>query len=247
MSSSSLTYEPGVATRSNRLLAQLPDADIERLRPYLEAVNLEDRETIYRPDSPMDHVYFPVSGLLSTIAGGSDGMTVEAFAIGRDGTTGVMPYLGWSESPFEVVQQIAGSTLRMRTDDFRAEVDRGSALSDLVAKYARHMIISISQTIVCGRLHALRSRAARWLLECHDAVDGDTFRLTHEFFATMLGVHRPTVTLAAGTLQATNVIGYTRGVLTVIDRARLEEAACDCYAAVRDDYARAFGGAGKTQ
>lgn len=231
--------DPG--NRANRLLGALPDVDRARLLPELEPVELQGRAAIHHPGDPLEYVYFPLSGLASTVARSADGMTVEALTVGRHGTTGVLVLAGWESAPAAMVQHVAGSSLRMATAAFRAELERDGAMLDLVRRYARFEFLLMTQLILCAGVHTLHRRAARGLLECHDAVDGDSFNLTHEDFATKLGVHRPSVSIAARALQEAGVIEYARGRVNVLDRERLEAMSCECYDAIVSGYEQVFG------
>ena len=105
-------------------------------------------------------------------------------------------------------------------------------------RYTLSLVTQISQGSACNRLHPIEARCARWLLQTHDRVDGDSFPLTHEFLAQMLGVTRPSVTIAAGILQKAGLIHYVRGVVDILDRPRLERAACECYAIITREFRR---------
>ena len=236
-----LIHEPALAARANHLLRQLPIDELDRVRSDLEPIDLALAATLYRADEPIEHAYFPLSGVGSIVATTSDGRAVEVTMTGRDGIVGLPLFFGQFSEPLTAIQQIPGCALRMRAAVFCREMDRRSALFDLVQRYAHAARISSAQTVACNRLHNLEERAARWLLMTRDRVDSDRFGLTHEFLATMLGVHRPSVTLAVGRLQTAGVISYQRAVVTILDRERLEEAACECYRTLRDSYTRLLG------
>ena len=233
--------EPGVATRANQLLAMLPDADIERLRPALEPVEMSARTMLYPASGRIDHAYFPLTGMASMVASSGDGMTVEAASVAHEGMTGLPLFLGSTSESLALVMQISGTAMRMRAATFMEEMDSRGALYGVMQRYTHFVMLAMAQTIVCNRLHSLASRAARWLLQSRDAVNGDEFGLTHEFFATMLGVHRPSVTLAAGTLQSAGIITYRRGHVTILDREALGDASCECYGQLRTEYDRLLG------
>lgn len=223
--------------QANRLLSLLPDGDIERLRPHLEPISVDLREVLYRAGGVIDHAYFPLAGMASTISTSGDGLTVETLAVAREGTTALPVLLGSDTAPLDVVWQIPGSAVRIRTEVFAAELDRRGAMFRVMQRYAQFVIFAMARAILCARLHATESRAARLLLQSHDSVDSDTFPLTQDYFAAMLGVHRPSLTLAAGLLQGMGAISYRRGVITILDRELLGETTCECYGVVRDHYA----------
>lgn len=225
-------------TRANAVLAFLTQADADRLGSEIDCVELAVKTRLYGGEEKIDYVYFPLKGMSSTVVASADGMTVEAICVGVEGTTGLPLMLGSDTSLMDQVQQIPGIAARMRADVFCAEMDRRGSLYKGMQRYAQYTMVAMAQTIVCNRLHDVANRAARWLLLCHDSVDGNTFPLTQEYFATMLGVHRPSVTLAAITLQGSGAITYRRGVVTVLDRSYLEELACECYAITRSEQDR---------
>lgn len=142
----------------------------------------------------------------------------------------------------QAFMQVAGFGYRLSVPDFQAEVERSPELRAALNRYTQALIMLVSQTSACNRRHSIEERCARWLLLTHDRVTGDSFELTQKFFALMLGVRRATVTVAAGKLQKASLIRYERGVITVLDRAALEAASCECYAIVRNEFARLQGG-----
>lgn len=224
--------------RGNRLLALLPAAELQRLLPSLEFVELPLRTVLYEPDLPITHVYFPLDGVGSLIATLDEGGTVEVGTVGHEGMIGLPVFLGAQTTPLTMIIQIAGSAARMRADALRAEIARGGPFVAVLHRYTQAFFVQLSQSVACNRMHPLQQRCARWLLMTHDRVDGDQFLLTHDFLAQMLGVRRAGVTEAAGELQQAGAIAYERGRIEVLDRARLEGAACECYRIVRAEYDR---------
>jgi CRP-like cAMP-binding protein len=218
----------------NRLLSALPPADFTRLAARMADVTFEHKGVVYRAGGPMDHVYFPRTGVLSAIVVMEDGGSAEVAGIGSEGMAGVSTFLGNDRSREEVVCQVPPCPCRrMPAAEFVAEVAKGGALREVVHRYLRGVLAVAAQHTACNCLHSVEERCARWLLECHDRVEADEFSLTHEFLATMLGVRRATVTVAAGGLQTAGLIRYKGGRVTVRDRAGLEEVACECYAVNR--------------
>jgi CRP-like cAMP-binding protein len=225
----------------NRLLAALPREDLERLRPQLETVDLAFRERVYKPNEPIPHVYFPVSGVCSVVVGMANGAVVEVATIGNEGMVGLPVFLRSGTVPGEAFSQIAGRHCRLSADALLRETDNGGALHDLLQRYTQALINQIAQSAACNRLHPIEQRCARWLLLTHDRVAGDRFPLTQQFLAQMLGVRRAGVSVAASMLQTAGLIRYARGVMTVTDRAGLEDAACECYDVVRRELDRLLG------
>ena len=223
--------------QKNRLLARLPRRDAERLAAEISAVSAESRENVYAAsgDDGLD-VFFPDGAVFSHLLG-SEGGQVEVGTVGTEGL--VIPPERGVAAP-QVICQVPGPARRMRGEAFRDEVQRGGMLADLVGRYTRGRLRETQQLVVCNLQHSVEERMCRWLLRVHDEVGNDRLPLTQEFLGLMIGVHRQTVTLTAGVLQRAGLITYGRGWVTVVNRAGLEEAACECYEAVRDEYDRLF-------
>ncbi len=228
--------------RENRLLAMLPHEALTRLQSHLEPVDLTFKQTVYPPNTPISHVYFPCNSVFSLILTLEGGAVVEVATIGNEGMLGVPAFLGAGSTPGEVFCQIPGQALRLPTEILVQETATGGPLHDLLQRYTQALIDQISQSAACNRAHAIDERCARWLLMTHDRVGAERFPLTQEFMAQMLGVRRAGVSAAAGILQKAGFIRYSRGVITVTDRPGLESAACTCYRVVRDEFERLLPG-----
>jgi CRP-like cAMP-binding protein len=222
----------------NRILAALPADEYERLLPHLKPVILEYRQVLYEPHKTIQYSYFPEDSVISMVSSAMDKTVVEVGLAGREGMICVATFLGANSSPHQGIVQGQGSAMRIKASVLREEFKRGGRLQDLLLRYTQAHLIQIAQTSVCNRLHTLESRLSRWLLMIHDRVDGDEFLLTHDIISMMLGAQRTGVTDAAGTLQKKGLISYSRGRLTVLDRQKLEETACECYWIVREEYDR---------
>ena len=219
---------PGEGIGRNRLLGALSEEDLDQILPSLESVPLVDGMPIYEPNEPISHVYFPISGVVSMVSEMREG-TVEVGAIGREGMTGLPLVLHASTMPSRAFVQVPGHAYRISGAELVKVMRSTPRIERLVYRYILALFDQAAQHAACNRLHDLEERCARWLLMTHDRVDGDVLPLKQQFLAEMLGVHRPAVTIAAGALQKAGVIRYTRGKVTVLDRAALEDAACDCY------------------
>ena len=218
----------------NRLLSTLPPHDYARLTARMTDVTFEHRGTAYRSGGALDFVYFPRSGVMSSVMIMLDGSTAEIVATGSEGMLGYSTFLGATRSVEEVFCQIPPCVCRrLPTAEFVAEIARNGTLTAIVHNYTRSVLATSAQLIACNALHAVNERCARWLLMCRDRVGADEFPLTQEFLATMLGVRRATVTVAAGTLQTAGLIAYRHGRVKILDAAGLEAASCECYAAMR--------------
>ncbi len=222
----------------NYILNSLPKEDYERLLPDLEQVNLSIGEIIYQAEEPIKHVYFPNNAMISVIANTFSGQSAEVGVIGHEGMVGIDVLLGSDSTMNENIIQLADGALRMETAAVRREFKRAGALHDSILKFTRLLMIQISQTALCNRLHTVEERLARWLLLCQDRSATDELKLTQEFLSIMLGANRATVTLAAITLQDIGYIQYSRGRIVITDREGLEDFSCDCYQTVKQEYDR---------
>jgi CRP-like cAMP-binding protein len=221
---------------SNFILAAIPDQEYTQMRDRLEPVELGVKDLMYQADEPIGHVYFPTTAVLSMVAHVDREAAVEVATIGREGMAGLPVFLGVTASPNTVFAQIPGGALRMRADQLHEVLTGDGALHRQLHRYIQATMVNLAQNVACNRLHSTEERAARWLLTTADRVGADTFPLTQEFLATMLGVRRATVSLTAGLLHNAGLISYRRGVITIDDRAGLHEAACDCYDIVRGEF-----------
>jgi CRP-like cAMP-binding protein len=223
---------------NNTILRNLPTADFERFFPKLQKVDLPVLTYCYHSEQPIKHVYFPEYAVASVISSTSEGHNVEIGIIGNEGLVGVDVLLGVDSSPNECFIQIPNSGYRMTTQAIREEFEQGGELQKSLLRYIHALMIQISQTALCNRLHLIEQRLARWLLMCHDRTEGDVIHLTQEFLALMLGVNRPTVTVAASMLQGAGFIKYSRGKIIVLDREELEDFTCECYQIVKPEFDR---------
>lgn len=220
----------------NRVLAALPKAELNRLKPHLFPVTFQQEQTLL--DGDASHGYFLENGIASVVVSVKNGNTVEVGIIGIDGVVGLPILLGTDGTPGRTFIQIAGSGFRIKAEILKQEFERAGALRRHLQKYLQAFMVQTAQTAACNRMHNIEERLARWLLSCRDREDSDQLRLTHDFLGQMLGAPRTTVTLAAGLLHRAGMIDYSRGVVTVKDRSALEEAACECYPIVRDEFKR---------
>ena len=226
---------PPFAVR-NRLLAALPPDVLTALLPRMQLVILDLRQVFYTADERIGAVHFPETGWVSLIARLEDGLTAEVGLIGREGMTGLPLVYGVETAYVEARVQGAGTALRMEAKAFRRALDHHPPLRVLLLRYSEFMHAQLVQTAACNGNHGLEQRLARWLLMSHERAEGDELPMTQEFLATMLCVHRPSVTVAARILQRANLIHYGAGTITIVDRPGLEAAACECYGAVQRHY-----------
>jgi CRP-like cAMP-binding protein len=220
----------------NRVLAALPKAELEHLAPYLTPVTLKVRDQLL--DGHAEYAYFLENGMASVVLTLSNGATVEVGVIGIDGVVGLPILLGAGTMPGETFIQVPASGFRIPAKRLKTEFERAGQLREHLQKYVLANLIQSAQSAACNRLHSIAERLARWILTCHDRVQSDRMPLTHEFLSQMLGAPRTTVTLAAGMLHEAGLIDYSRGHVTIRSREKLEQAACECYRTVRDEFRR---------
>lgn len=219
------------------ILAALAEDDYERFRDRLEVYPLRMRETLQEAGDPTDYVYFPTSGIISVLTVLENGLMIEFATVGREGMTGAPLLLGLADSNMALISQVPGEALRIRGTDFLAEIAHSPELALLLTRYSGVMLALVAQSAACNRAHHVDQRCARWLLMTHDQAGGSSFPITQEFLAQMLGVSRPSVALSAATLQRDGLISYHRGDMTILSRAALEKASCECYAIIHDRFA----------
>jgi CRP-like cAMP-binding protein len=222
----------------NRLLRVLPPDVSETFGQQLELLDMEVRHRVFEPDRPSQHVYFPLSAVISVLAKMQDGVAVEIATVGREGMVGLEIFLGGEQMPASAFCQIAGRAARIDADAFREVVRDSAPLTTLLLRYTQATLTELGQSVACNRVHLLEERCARWLLMTHDRVPGDHFDLTQEFLAEMLGVRRPSVSITASILQRAGFIRYNRGRIEIVDRAGLESVACECYGVIAREYER---------
>jgi CRP-like cAMP-binding protein len=222
----------------NRLLDRLPADESSRLLPLAETVSLGNLEQLHQQDAPLPHVYFPKSGVLSSVITSAEGGMVEAATIGNEGMVGIPALLGLDFTTAAVTSQVPGESLRIPTPSFVQALKQSGPLDMLLRRYIAFSLRSAYQAVACNALHATEERMSRWLLTTQDRVGKREFALTQEFLAEMLGVRRQTVQVVAGTLQTAGLITYRRGLIQVIDREGLEAASCECYGITKTLYDR---------
>ena len=224
-----------MTSASNRLLSALPADVQQRLQPNLEPVHIELGQVIYEPHEALSHVYFPKTAIVSLLYTMENGTSAEIGVVGCDGVVGIAVFMGGDTTPNRAVVQSAGDALRLELKYFREEFRRVGALHRALLLYTQALLTQMSQTAVCNRLHSVEQQLCRWLLLSHDRLEADELIMTQELIANMLGVRREGVSVAAHRLQAAGLIRYRRGHITVVDRAGLERAVCECYQVVKTE------------
>jgi CRP-like cAMP-binding protein len=227
------------AFRANRLLAALAARDLDILKPHLEPVALARGRVLFEPGDDVVTTYFPCQRTMaSLLIVTRDGREVEAATIGREGAVGGIVSEGHKPAFGRAVVQIPGAAFAISTSHLEAAKMGSPRFGDLFSRYADSLLAQMMQGVACNALHRVEERCARWLLAVHDRAGDRIIHLTHESLAEMLGVQRSTVTVVTGELQARGLIRTHRGGVEVLDRPGLERAACECYGAVEQHFAR---------
>lgn len=217
----------------NRLLASLPQTEYARLLALLHPISLKKKEVLYHGGDTVQYCYFPVSGIVSLLSTSSEGKTVEVGMCGNEGMIGISVLLQRGVTPFDLITQTETDALQIDANVLKAEFNRGEKLHAALLSYIYSLLCQISQSAACHHFHTVEQRVARWLLMSKDRLESDTFPLTQDFLAFMLGIPRTNVTMTARVLQQEGLINYKRGIVTITDEKGLEETACDCYRIIK--------------
>src|SRR6476659_7164880 len=224
--------------KDNRLLAVLPDSTYDALLPSLEPLSMPLGLSLYESGGEQGYVYFPTTAIVSLLYVLADGASAEIAVTGNEGLVGISLFMGGETTTSRAVVQSAGLGYRLRASVMKREFERGGELQHLLLRFTQALITQMTQTAVCNRHHAVDQQLCRWLLLSLDRLAGNELVMTQELIANMLGVRREGVTEAAGKLQAEGLIRYSRGRITVLDRAQLEARVCECYGVVKKEYDR---------
>jgi len=229
------------STMANRLIESLPANDRRRMLGGCKTVELAFADVLCMPRESLPYVFFPTGGFISLIMPVDESAALEVGMVGNEGMFGTPLALGVDISPVRAVVQGAGTALRMDAATFCRELGRSVALRQQIDRYIFVQLSQLAQTAACTRFHVVEARLARWLLMTQDRAQASTFHITQEFLAFMLGVRRVGVTKAARSLQQRELIQYSRGNMTVLDRRGLKAASCGCYKADMESYDRMLG------
>ena len=223
----------------NRLLDVLPAVEQTEVLRGLTIVALPIKRVLFEPEQAVNAVHFPLNGVVSLVTPLQEGAIVEVATVGNEGVVGV-PLVSGGSLAVRAISQVPGKALRMDAAAFLEHLEQVDRFRQVVESYTQALFGQISQAAACNRLHSNEERLSRWLLMSHDRVGTDTFPITHEFLAQMLGARRATVTLSAGLLQAAGIIRYHRGRVTILDREQLEAVSCECYSVIKSALERAL-------
>jgi CRP-like cAMP-binding protein len=233
------TVRPGERTNpegkavANQILLAIPDDEFHAIRPHLEFVCLPQRAGLHESNQKLEDAYFLNTGMVSLVFTTRSGESVEVGVVGNEGFTPIPVAAGFRRSPHCAVMQIGGEGFRVSVDALETVLAASPRLLALLHRYGAIHGLQVAQTAGCNRLHDLEQRLSRWLLLTQDRVGSGLLRITHDFLATMLGTDRPSVSLAAGTLQRKRIIEYAHGSVRILNRKKLETSACECYSIIQ--------------
>jgi CRP-like cAMP-binding protein len=229
--------KPEVERQSaNQLLNSLEPAAFERVAQKLTRVTLRPKQVVYKPNEPIDHVLFPENAVLCLMTVMSNGDTIEASTVGREGASWISASVGAPSMPCETIVVIEGTALRLPIDDLERELKDNDHFRNVLTEYSHALLIASMRTAACNGLHGLQERCARWILMTLDRVDSDRFAVTKDFLEQLLGTTRPTASLLVSTLENAGMLHVEGRLVTLADRQRLEKAACECYDVIRKTY-----------
>jgi len=232
------------APTQNLILRMLPAEDYQKILPSLHAVELDLGHSLYESGGQLDHVFFPVSGIVSLLYVTKGGNSAELAVVGSEGMIGVSLFMGGETTPNRAVVQSRCVAYRLPAAALKAGFAEGGAMQLILLRYTQALITQISQTAVCNLHHSVDQQLCRWLLLSLDRLPGNELLMTQELIANMLGVRRQGVTESAGKLESLGLIRYSRGLITVLDRPGLEQRVCECYAVVKQETERLVARAG---
>jgi CRP-like cAMP-binding protein len=238
-----MTSQASSHSPENRILAALPEREYQTLFSKSQTVSLPDRHVLLEQGRPVRFVYFPVTAMISLLSVGGEGTRgVEVCTVGCEGVAGLSVFFDGDISLGRAVVQLSGTAVRVEANAFKDALRGNGVLNDILKRYTQVEVNSILRAAFCINFHKIDARLARLLLLTHNNARADTFPLTQEFAAQLLGSHRPAISIAANALQAARIISYRQGKITVLDRQGLHDAACECYSVVAGLYERLLGG-----
>jgi CRP-like cAMP-binding protein len=195
-------------------------------------------QVLYEAGAAMSHVYFPIDAIVSLLCVMADGASAEIAVVGNEGVVGVALFMGGQTTPSRALVQSAGSAYTLPSASLLTEFNQIGVLHNVLLRYTQALLTQMAQTAVCNRHHTVDQQLCRWLLLSLDRLNSSELSMTQELIANMLGVRREGVTEAAGKLQSSGIIRYSRGTITVLDRPQLEARVCECYAVVKKEFDR---------
>src|SRR6202049_828670 len=221
---------------ANQLLNSLDPPAFDRVTKRLKRVRLRTKEVVYKPNEPIDHVLFPENAVLCLMTVMSNGDTIEAATVGREGASWISASVGAPSMPCETIVVIEGAALRLPIADLDRELKENGHFRDVLTEYSHALLIASMRTSACNGLHGLQERCARWILMTLDRTDAARFAVTKEFLAQLMGTNRPTVSVLVSVLEKAGILDVDGRWVTLADRDRLKDAACECYDIIRKNY-----------
>lgn len=225
----------------NQFLLKLPKEIREHLLAHSTRIDIGVNQTLQRKDVAIENVYFPEDCILSLVVSMPDERTVEVATVGQEGVLGLSVFWGADLLPILSIGEVPGKALKVPAKVFQEAIEKFAELNRKLQLYTQALFVLVAQVLACNTLHSIEERCARWILMTQDRVHRETLPLTQEVLAQMLGVRRPTVTLAAGMLKKAGLIEYSRGSVKVLDREGLESATCGCYQVIKKEFDRLQG------
>jgi CRP-like cAMP-binding protein len=233
-----MPISPTHSPEQNQLLAALTPQELARLSEHLDLVPLQLGQVLYEPGGQLQHAYFPTTAIVSLYYVAESGASAEVAGVGNEGVVGISLFMGGDTTSSSAAVQTAGHAYRLPRRLLKEEFDRAGPMLNLLLRYTQALITQMTQTAVCNRHHTVDQQLCRWLLTTLDRIPSGQLVMTQELVANTLGVRREGITAAAGKLQHAGLIHYRRGHITVLQRAGLEARSCECYAVVKNEYAR---------
>jgi CRP-like cAMP-binding protein len=225
-------------TRINKLLAALNTEAYKRLDPKLKPVRLRAKQVLYKPNEPIDEVYFPENTVICQMTVMKNGDTIETATVGLEGASWISAHIGAPSMPCETIVAIGGQAQALSIKDLSEEMAENEPFSDMLTKYSHALLVHSMRLTGCAGLHSLEQRCARWILTTLDRVSTDRFRVTHEFLAMLLGCSRPSASIVIEEFQKRGILEVERGQVIVTNRKALDEVSCECYEIIKQTYAQ---------
>jgi CRP-like cAMP-binding protein len=237
------SQESSAPQDDNRILAVLPEGELQKLLRRVQKVSLAARHVIFEQGRPIRFVYFPLTAVVALLSVGEEGTRgIEVCTVGSEGIVGLSAIFNSDIALGRAVVQLPGTALRIDIKSIKEAISPGGLFDNILRRYTQVQLLSVSRSAFCRNYHKLEARLARLLLLTHDGAKADTFPMTHEFAAYLLGSHRPAISTAAHHLQAAGLISYRQGKITILDRQGLQAVVCECYFYVAREYERLLGG-----
>jgi CRP-like cAMP-binding protein len=228
---------PSTITKTaNHLLSALKPSDFSQVARNLTRVRIRPKQIIYKPNAPLDFIYFPENTVLCLLTLMSNGDSIESATVGREGASWISSSVGARSMPCETIAVHEGTALKLAVEDLDQELKGNRPFRDVLTEYSHALLIASMRTSACHGLHGLQERCARWILTTIDRVDGDQFFITKEFLAQLLGTSRPMVSVTVAVFEKAGILNVDGRRVTVADRRRLKDASCECYDVIRRHY-----------